>query len=680
MISLAALALAQAANAEPVRYAGVTDIIFVAGERLQSSERETATATKTPTPIADIPQAITVVDEALIKDAAMRSLADVVRFSPGATMGQGEGHRDAPTLRGSSSTADFFVDGVRDDVQYFRDLYNAERIEILKGPNAMIFGRGGAGGVINRVTKRADGEKVRNVSIAGGTFGEGRAAIDLGGAVSERAALRLNAFYENADSYRDFVGLERFGVNPSAAFSLADNTDIVISYERFSDDRTVDRGVPSQNGRPYAGDRTAFFGDPRASFMTADVNLATLALEHRITPSLTLKNRTLLADYDKFYQNRFARTSVAADGTVGLQAYASGADRQNFFNQTDLIWDGGFAGMDHTLLVGMEFGLQHTDNTRTVTSNAGSVTIAAPTLFGAPLALAAQTDNRVEVGLAAFYVQDQIEVTEFLQLVGGVRFDSFDLKFSDQLSPTVLRRKDEVASPRGGVVLKPFKDVSIYGGYSRSFLPQSGDQFSSLDPTLAALEPERFENIEAGVKWRLIDRIDLAIAAYRLDRDNTRAIDPVSSTTVLSGAQRSKGVEIGLSGQITPRLYAIAAAAFQDSVITRATTAAPAGRETALTPQTSFSFWTRYDLTDRFGLAAGVVHASDQFASISNAVVLPSYTRVDLAAFVRLSERLKAQINVENLLDKRYFPTAHNDNNITPGAPRTFRASISASL
>lgn len=680
MISLAALVLAQAANADAIRYASVTDIVFVSGERLQRNDAETSTATRTTTPIADIPQAITVIDESLIDDAAMRSLADVLRFTPGATMGQGEGHRDAPTLRGSSSTADFFVDGVRDDVQYFRDLYNAERIEILKGPNAMIFGRGGAGGVINRVTKRAEGERMRDITISGGTFGEGRATIDLGGATSERSALRVNAFYENSDSYRDYAGVERFGVNPTAAFSPSNRTDILVSFERFSDDRTVDRGVPSQNGLPYAGDRSAFFGDPRASYMTADVNLATLAVEHRITSSLTLKNRTLFADYDKFYQNRFARTSVAANGSVGLQAYASGADRRNFFNQTDVVFDGVIAGMGHTLLVGMEFGNQTTDNTRTATSNAGSVTIAAPTLFGAPLALAPQTDNRVEVGLAAFYAQDQIEVTEYLQLIGGVRFDSFDLKYVDQLSPTILRRKDEVASPRGGVVLKPIRDVSIYGGYSRSFLPQSGDQFASLTATLAALEPERFENLEVGVKWRLVDRIDLAVAAYQLDRDNTRAIDPNTSASVLTGAQRSKGIELGLSGHITPRLYAIAAAAFQDSKITRDTTAAPAGRETALTPQTSFSIWARYDFSDRISVAAGLAHASDQFASISNAVVLPSYTRVDIAAFVKLSERFKAQVNVDNLLDDLYFPTAHNDNNITPGAPRTFRASISASL
>jgi catecholate siderophore receptor len=186
---------------------------------------ESRTATKTDTALRDVPQSISVVTRALIQDQSMQGLADVARYVPGAGMAQGEGNRDTIILRGSSSTADFFVDGVRDDVEYFRDLYNVDRVEALKGPNAMIFGRGGAGGVINRVTRQADWERVREVSLQGGSWNSLRGTFDVGDSVNETVALRLTGMYQNSESYRDGYDLEGFGVNPTVAFRLGDDTE-----------------------------------------------------------------------------------------------------------------------------------------------------------------------------------------------------------------------------------------------------------------------------------------------------------------------------------------------------------------------------------------------------------------------------------------------------------------------
>jgi catecholate siderophore receptor len=673
---------AAAAENEPdFQLAMIADQMVVTGERVDYASDQTRSATKTDTALVDIPQSVSLVTRDLIDDQMMRSMADVVRYVPGVAMAQGEGHRDAPVLRGNASTADFYVDGVRDDVQYFRDLYNAERIEILKGPNAMIFGRGGAGGVINRVTKTAGFEALRQITLQGGSFGFGRGAVDLGAAFTDRAAGRLNAVYENADSYRDFVGLERYGVNPTARFAPAEETTLDVSYEFLSDERTVDRGVPSENGRPYDGDRRAYFGNPNESFSDVAVHAGDFSASHEFSDALTVRNHLRLADYDKYYQNVHANSPVAANGDVALQAYFSGTARRNFFNQTDLFWTAATGSLNHVILIGAEIGVQDTDNLRTANNNAaGIVNIAAPTTYAPPAFLGLQNDNHVDLTTASAYIQDQIEVAEWLQIIAGVRFDHFDLEFHDNLTPTDLQRTDEEWSPRGGVILKPTESASVYASYSKSFLPQSGDQFASLSATTAALEPETFENIEAGFKWEPRAGLTFAAALYRLDRKNTPAIDPATNQTVLTGEQRSKGLELSLAGSITDRWEVLAGYTLQDAEITESTAAAPAGREVPLVPRHAFAVWNAYAFSDDWRASLGVIHQTDQFASLSNAVTLPGFTRVDAAVYWTLSERIEAQLNVENLFDEIYFPTAHNDNNITPGSPRAFRVALRGRL
>jgi catecholate siderophore receptor len=208
-------------------------------------------------------------------------------------------------------------------------------------------------------------------------------------------------------------------------------------------------------------------------------------------------------------------------------------------------------------------------------------------------------------------------------------------------------------------------------------VPQSGDQFGSLDLTVAALEPERFDNYELGVKWDVRPTLSLNAAIYRLDRTNTRATDPADPTrTILTGAQRSKGAEIGLTGQIRPNWRVSAGYAYTDAEISRTTAAAPAGRKVALVPKHQASLWTRYDVSARFGAGLGVYHQSKSFTSISNTTILPAFTRVDAAAYVKLTHAVEAQVNVENLLGARYFASAFNDNNIMPAAPTTVRGTL----
>ncbi|MDO9245414.1 MAG: TonB-dependent siderophore receptor [Phenylobacterium sp.] len=660
----------------------------------------TTTATKTDTPLRDVPQAMTVITDELIRDQAMQTMADVVRYVPGVTMGQGEGHRDAPTIRGNSTTADFFVNGVRDDVQYFRDLYNVERVEVLKGPNAMIFGRGGGGGVINRVTKMADWSDERSLAVALGSWDHRRLTVDVAHPIDDAFAVRLVGLHERSESFRDFTNIERWGFNPSVAWRNGAGLTVSLSYEHFEDDRTTDRGVPAFAGRPSPAPRGAFFGDPERSYATTKVDLVNLGVEYQVTDSLVARNRTVYGDYDKFYANIFPGGAAVAVGgaasTYPLQAYQNDSPRENLFNQTDLVWRTALGGLQHTFLAGAEFGLQKTSNLRrtghfnTVT---GPTTLAGnpftdPTRRGLPIfftTTGGDADNRVKATVAAAYVQDQIELTPRLQLIAGLRFDSFEVDFSDRRASVTGRRdisrQDDLGSPRLGLVFKPIEPVSLYASYSVSYLPSSGDQFASLNATSETLEPEAFENREVGLKWEVTPDLLFTAALYRLDRENTSAPDPTRpGQVVLTGSQRTDGFEAGLAGRLTEHWQVVGGYAWQDAKITSTTSAAPAGREVPLAPEHTFSLWNKYDFSDRFGAGLGIVHQTKMFASVSNTVTLPGFTRVDAAVFVRLTEALRAQVNIENLFDQRYFPTSHGDNNIMPGAPRAVRVSLNASF
>lgn len=665
--------------------------ITVTGERIQYGVRKTSTATKTPTDIKDVPQALTVISGAQIGDQQLRSVGDLLLFVPGGSYGSGEGNRDTLVLRGNSSTADFFVDGVRDDVQYFRDFYNVERVEVLKGPNAMIFGRGGGGGIVNRVLKKPTFSASRSITGSADNWGDVRFSADVDQPLTGALALRLNGLYEDGNSFRRNVEVKRYGINPTLALLAGPSTRIDLSYEHFTDRRTADRGVPSRNGEPVRGFTRTFFGDPQDSYVRANVDMATMAVEHHITDKLTLKNRTQLGDYSKFYQNIFANSAVLpATATlperVKLGAYNNRNDRTNLFSQTDLVWQNRMAGVDQTLLFGFELGHEKSRNVRKTGSisgvlSDGSVPLSHPTVNASVLWAPISTDanNRVTADVAAVYVQDQIRPAKWLEIVAGLRFDSFRLRVND-LRPAVsavFSRRDKLWSPRLGIVLKPNDDLSIYASYSRSYLPQSGDQFSGLTDITAALKPERFDNYEVGAKWEIVDGLLGTVAVYRLDRTNTRATDPADPTRiVLTGAQRSRGIELGLERSITSKWLVSGGYTLQKAEITHSTTAAPAGREVPLVPRHSFALWNRYDFSNRLGVGLGLIARSKSYATISDAVKLPGYARVDGALFTKLPHGIEAQLNVENILGAHYFPTANADNNISPGAPRTIKATL----
>ncbi|HEY0304981.1 MAG TPA: TonB-dependent siderophore receptor, partial [Longimicrobiales bacterium] len=632
----------------------------------------------------DAPQSISVVTRDVIADQSMQSMTDVMRLIPGVTMGQGEGHRDAPTIRGNSSTADFFVDGVRDDAQYFRDLYNAERVEALKGANALMFGRGGGGGVVNRVGKEPLWAPERTLTVQGGSFAHRRATLDINQPLNESVSFRLNGVYQNSGGFRDEASLQRHGINPTVAVVLDEKTQIRAGYEYFSDDRNVDRGIPSYQGKPSAAGHTTFFGNADSSYATMQVHTATAVAERKLGGALTLRNRVRYTDYDKFYQNSYPGALNGAGTQVSLSAYNNATTRDNLFNQTDLIVAVNTGPLAHTLVVGVELARQRTDNYRetgyynnTATSFSAAFdqpTIAAPITFRQS---ATDADNRTQVNVASMYVQDQLALTTHWQLIAGLRYDRFEIDFHNNRTNADLSRRDELISPRAGLLFKPVETASLYGSYSVSYLPSAGDQFSSLTASTQTLEPEQFRNLEVGGKWDLRSNLSLTAAVYQLDRTNTTAPDPADATKVVqTGSQRTTGVEAGVAGDITSSWHVVAGLAWQKAEITSATTAAKAGQAVPLVPERTLSLWNRYTVVPGLGVGLGVIYQDDMFAAIDNSVTLPGFTRADGALFVRVSRALNAQINVENLFDTRYYSTSHGNNNIMPGAGRTVRFSL----
>lgn len=684
-LALAASQTAAAQDAAPKESRQGT--VYVYGVAGGYGETDSASATKTDTPLTKIPQAVFVITGDLIDDQSLSDINGLVRYVPGVTNAQGEGHRDAPSFRGNVTTSDFFVDGVRDDLQYLRDLYNVDRVDVLKGPSALVFGRGTGGGALNRVTKQADGTRVRDLALTLGSYDLARVSGDLGLAATDTLNLRFNGVYEDAGSFRDHVEVSRLGLAPTARLTLSPQTALTLSGEYFSDERTTDRGVPALNGLPFTGSDKAFFGNPSLSFSDIEVNTLNAALDHRFSETLSLRTVLSYGDYEKFYQNSFAASAInPATGTVNIAAYNATTLRENLFSQTDLIWDTDFGGMGHTLLLGMELGNQDTDNLRFEgqfpdANGAERLSVSvtdrgetAATVFGRQ-----SRNNRNELSVFSLYAQDQISVTDRLDLIVGARFEQFDLDFLDAIGAD-FSRKDEFVSPRLGATYAVNEAVTVYASYTQSFLPQSGEQFSSLSASTAALEPEEFENMEIGVKYQPLDELLLTAALYRLDRDNTRAPGNQPGVTVLTGAQRSEGLELALQGEIRDGWDLVAAAAFQSAEITQTTSSAPAGRKAPLVPEASASVWNRFAITPRLDAGLGVIWQDEQFTSISNAVTLPAYTRFDAALYYDLSDDLILQVNLENLTGEDYWFTAHNDNNISPGAPLSGKVTLRASF
>lgn len=655
--------------------------------------QQVATAVKTPTLLVNVPQSVSVVSAEQISEQALFSIADVMQYTPGVSIGLGEDHRDQVTIRGQNTTADFFVDGLRDDVQYFRPLYNLERIEILRGANALLFGRGGGGGVVNRVTKVASSaEDFTTLSAGIDTFGAGSISVDTNKAIDANNAFRFNGVFDSIDNHRDFKDGERYAINPTYTWMANDDTTVVASYEYVNDDRLVDRGIPSLDGAPLEGFDDTYFGDPDFNNTTLEAHIARVRVDHALSQNWNLNGTVQFADYDKAYQNLYPVNFDADAGTVTLDGYRDTTTRENALVQLNLIGQFATGDINHTLLTGMEYGSQDTENARRDAFFADSQDDQVSFVFSDPLVIPSMTltdpvRNRAsDVTFTSAFVQDEIKLNEHWIVVAGLRYDNFDIDVVDTIEVAngaddgnsgFLSSSDSQVSPRVGLIYKPAESVSIYASYSKSFLPRSGDQFLSLSLTSQALEAEEFENKEIGVKWNFSDSLSVTAAAFEVERENGTAQDPNNpEASILTGTE-TKGFEVQVVGKLSERWVINAGYSNLDGEeMGRIVDGALANRDLAQLPEHMLTLWNQYEVNDKWRVALGVIYQSEQYASLNNTVELPDFVRVDAAVYYDYSEDIKIQLNVENVFDEDYFPSAHNDNNIATGEPLNARVSL----
>lgn len=685
LLALAGNVVAEEVNSTDVERITVRGAFF--GQQVSDS-------VKTPTLLINVPQSVSIVSADQINKAAMFSISDVMQYTPGVSIGLGEDHRDQITIRGQNTTADFFVDGVRDDVQYFRPLYNLERVEILRGSNALLFGRGGGGGVVNRVTKTASTEKnFTTLSGAVDTFSATSVAVDTNRVIDSNNAFRFNGVFDTIDNHRDFKDGDRYAINPTYTWDSNDGTVVNASYEYVNDDRVVDRGVPSLGGEPLEGYQDTFFGDPDFNNTQLEAHIARLRVDHKLNDVWSINTTAQYADYDKAYQNLYPVGFDAAQNTVTLDGYRDTTDRENLIFQVNLVGQFDTAGIGHTVLTGVEYGDQQTNNARRDNVFEATQDDQMTFAFSDPLVVPAHgltapvRDRSSDVTFTSLFIQDEIELNDNWIVVAGLRYDDFDIDVTDRIEVNdgiedgnngYLSSSDSEVSPRAGLIYKPMDSVSLYASYSKSFLPRSGDQFLTLSLSSQALDAEEFENRELGVKWNITDVLTVNASVFEVERDN-QASTVDAETTTLTGSETS-GFEIQLVGYLTDQWSINAGYSNLDGEQTGVTVGDDQLVDLAQVPEHMFNLWTQYEVSSQWTAGLGVIYQSEQFTTLSNEVELPDFWRVDAMVSYEYSEDLSIQFNVQNLFDEEYFPSAHNDNNIATGAPINARVSVQYSF
>ena len=640
-------------------------------------------ALKTPVPVLDVPQSVSIVTDEDIRKQGFREISDIVRYIPGVNTSQGEGHRDAVVFRGVRSTADFYMDGVRDDVQYYRSLYNLEQVEVLRGPNALLFGRGGTGGIINRVTKKAViGEEFGSVDVGTDTFGSLDLAFDYNVSGTDDSALRINIHTDSLANHRDFYDGERVGINPTMKFVMSDDTTFDLSYEYIDHERFIDRGVPTINGAPDESLIDIVFGSPEINTTTVEATIFRGTISHVFSDTRKGNLTIHSSSFEKTYQNLYAS---GYDGTlVTMDGYRDPTERDKLIISGNLVNEINVGSVKHTILVGAELIDTENNNLRydtfwLTTSDDNEVfDISRPMDFtvnadgiatSVNFATTLKSKTSSDIKVTSLYMQDQIDLTDNIKLMIGGRHDSFDITVADIKNMSSESRKDTEFSPRAGLVFKPNEEMSLYWSFSQSFLPRSGEQYKALSATSARLDPDVFESNEIGLKYDISPRLNLTLSYFnseqtRAERDNdTGENSEVRGLTV-------DGLEVQLKGQLTDRLDIMVGYSSLDGETS-------SGGEPREIPDHTFSLYAKYQVNDKYGWAFGMTRQGESKIKDNNpGLVLPEYTRLDLGAYYKLSNGLELQVNVENLNDELYFPHSHSTHQASVGEPFNARISI----
>ncbi|MES2069290.1 MAG: TonB-dependent siderophore receptor [Pseudomonadota bacterium] len=644
---------------------------------------ESATATKVATPLRNVPQIVNVVPKAVMRDQNAMSVQDVLQNVAGLSFSVGDGQRDQVAIRGFTAITDQFIDGVRDDALYFRDLSNIERIEVLKGPGSVLYGRGSAGGLINRVSKKPNANPVMEVAATLGSEGQKRGEFDIGTASQDKQKqFRLTGALEDSSNFRNQYFLERQALAPSATFLLQPRTKLTVQADYLKDKRLADQGVPSYKGRPVDVPLETYFGAANGrdrAYVQSEVSSGTATLDHAFSDTLSLHSVLRAYDYslDRNYTT-IGSISSAAIPTVSIAQARRLRDERGVYLQNELSQTIQWGATRHQLLYGVELGQQDKSELLWSRSNAATYNLFNPVLVNLsplPASLAAGNDNKNRVDIAAVYLQDLATLAPEWKLLGGLRYDHLKQQRDDRTARNQdLERNDNTLAPRVGLIYQPSEQLSLYAAYSKSFQPLA-DSFS-FRANSDQLKPTQTVNHEVGVKLDVAAKASLTAALFEMSQTNIQVADPANSSFSLPvGKQRTRGVELSFTGEIAPQWELVSGYAYMDGKIVESTERTSAGtpfqgKTAALTPKHSFNLWLKRKLDGGYYVAAGGRAESARFASPDDLTVLPGYGVIHVGAGY-VAKKFDVSVMLKNLMNRKYYVAAHsgaNDYNM-PGEP-----------
>ena len=692
-------------------FAQDTEELEVKGKVLQSDQ---VTAFKTPVPVLNVPQSVSIITDDEIMMKGYRELGDIVRYTPGVNTTQGEGHRDAIVFRGVRSTANFYLDGTRDDVQYYRSLYNIEQVEVIKGANALLFGRDARGGLINRVTKKPMiGESFRSINAGMDSFGAYDIAFDSNMDISDDSAIRLMLHSDTLENHRDHFDGDRVGANIVYRTEIDADSTLDLSYELVDHERFIDRGIPTSLTSYYPDSRfdDVVFGSPGINLQTTEADIFKAKFTRELSDTSRIIFSLTANDFDKMYKNLYVSSVNAAGTTIDADGYQDDTERESTIFNIDWVNEIEMGDTTHTILAGLEIldtenknqryykcfsshdGIAALDNTADcVTSsrkgNKQTFTIARPMDFtqgvhnGANVANTTHYDQagtfyartETDVEITSISLQDQINLNESILLTVGGRFDQMELTVRDTRTTsggTTINDRD-IFSPRAGITYKPQENVSLYAAYSESYYPKAGEQYKKQSDAQAITDPDTFENTEIGLKMEI--NPNLVFTANYFDSENVVSL-PDGQGEAETVNLSVDGFELELKGQINEKLYAAFGYADYDGETSPGTPAKEI-------PESTTTGWINYDVSDSFGYGLGFTRQGESQIKdgAASGGLLPSYTRWDAAMYWTLSNDTSVQLNIENLTNTDYYPHAHSTHQASVGEDINARLSINYSF
>ena len=664
--------------------------ISVQGQAIDGYQTHEVTSPKMTAPLLDTPRTINVIPEEVIKDRGATSLQDVLRTTPGITLGSGEGGTptgDRPFIRGYEASTDIFIDGLRDYARGSHETFNLESVEVIKGPSSAYTGRGGTGGSINLVTKSPKLEDFAEATAGVGNGGQHRLTLDGNYVFSDTGAVRLNLMRTGGDMPgRNEVEMDRWGVAPSIAFGLGTPTRVTLSYAHIENKDTPDWGIPFRNAAnpdrvtPIKVDRDNYYGRAGVDFRENKFDTATAQLEHDINQQLTVRNTTRYGTSLNHYlytRPSFDNCAAGAGGScatedAGLQF--TRADRmrwrksESLINQTDLFGSFTTGSLKHNFAAGLEFSKEEIYS-KAMEGGPGGDTDS----FWHPNPHR-QYNSHIDYGpklkdghikTHSVYVFDTIELNDQWSLNGGVRYDKF--KVAD--TKKHIARDDNIWSYQAGVVYKPAQNGAIYLSYGTSANP-AGENFGQAGGAagpaggaqLHDLKPEKSRSWELGTKWDVMDeRLSLTAAVFQTDKTDARSTDPATKIVSLSGSNRVRGLELSATGAITPKWDIWAGYTYLDPKIKkyRNKEAVYDGNQIKFIAKNSASLWTTYKVQPDWTVGGGVTYVGKRFVDDANVLKLPSHTVYDAMVRYDVTKNFNLQFNVNNITNTRVYDASH---------------------